>query len=255
MRQLSLRTRLILGVILLAGVGLLAADVATYKALSSFLVDQTDRQLDDAHRAVEFRRHPFGPGGPAGSGDVAGAVRGYAVQIRSLSTGAVVLSSGARRFPEDKPVVPKWPTNVALPDTTEQGTGDLVRYLTVGAATGGGRFRVRAWTDDNDPNVLMLLGAPLKTVDSTLHRLLLIELLVTLIVLAALAALGLYVVRLGLRPLAAIGATAAKIAGGDLTKRIEREDERTEVGRLGRSLNAMLAQIEAGYRAREASVR
>src|SRR5206468_10586509 len=103
------------------------------------------------------------------------------------------------------------------------------------------------------PQLLLLLGAPLHSVDSTLHRLLLIELLVTVAVLAALAALALWVVRLGLRPLAAIGATAAKIADGDLTQRIAREDDRTEVGRLGKALNAMLTQIEAGYRAREAS--
>jgi two-component system OmpR family sensor kinase len=55
--------------------------------------------------------------------------------------------------------------------------------------------------------------------------------------------------------LAAIAETAAKIGAGDLTQRIEREDDRTEIGRLGRALNAMLAQIEAGYRAREASER
>jgi two-component system, OmpR family, sensor kinase len=78
---------------------------------------------------------------------------------------------------------------------------------------------------------------------------------VSALVLAALAAVGLWVVRLGLRPLAAISETAAKIGAGDLTQRIEREDDRTEIGRLGRALNAMLAQIEAGYRAREASER
>ena len=101
----------------------------------------------------------------------------------------------------------------------------------------------------------MILAAPLNGVDSTLHRLLLIELLVTASVLAALALLGLWVVRLGLRPLAAIGDTAAKIAAGDLAQRVERAEERTEVGRLGLALNAMLAQIESAFRAREESER
>ncbi len=92
-------------------------------------------------------------------------------------------------------------------------------------------------------------------VDSTLHQLFWIELLVTALVLAAIAALGLWVVRLSLRPLDAIGATAAAIAGGDLTRRIERAEQKTEVGRLGLALNAMLAQIEAAFKAREASER
>jgi two-component system OmpR family sensor kinase len=81
----------------------------------------------------------------------------------------------------------------------------------------------------------------------------LIELVATAAVLAAIAVLGLWVVRLGLRPLRAIEQTAGAIAGGDLSKRVERSDERTEVGRLGLALNAMLGQIESAFNAREAS--
>ena len=51
------------------------------------------------------------------------------------------------------------------------------------------------------------------------------------------------------------GKTAAAIAAGDLSRRVERDDERTEVGRLGLSLNAMLARIESSFRAQEASER
>ena len=77
----------------------------------------------------------------------------------------------------------------------------------------------------------------------------------TALVLAAIGGLGLWVVRLGLRPLAAIGDTAAAIASGDLSQRVERAEPRTEVGRLGIALNAMLAQIESSLRALEASER
>ena len=74
-------------------------------------------------------------------------------------------------------------------------------------------------------------------------------------VLLALAVLGLWVVRLGLRPLDAIGETAAAIAAGDLTRRVERAEPSTEVGRLGLALNAMLGQIESAFKAREATER
>ncbi len=67
--------------------------------------------------------------------------------------------------------------------------------------------------------------------------------------------LGLWVIRIGLRPLTEIGATAATIAAGDLSQRVARDDDRTEVGRLGRALNAMLAQIESAFNAQEASER
>ena len=60
-------------------------------------------------------------------------------------------------------------------------------------------------------------------------------------------------VRIGLRPLVAIEHTAAAIGAGDLSKRVERAEPRTEIGRLGLALNAMLGQIEHAFRAREAS--
>ena len=78
----------------------------------------------------------------------------------------------------------------------------------------------------------------------------------TALVLAAIGGLGFWVIRLSLRPLDAIETTAAAIAAGDLTQRVELADEQTEVGRLGLALNAMLAQIEDVVQgAREASER
>ena len=68
-----------------------------------------------------------------------------------------------------------------------------------------------------------------------------------------LALLSLAVVRLGLRPLERIAATAGAIAGGDLSRRVEPAETDTEVGRLGLALNAMLAQIETAFAERAAS--
>ena len=50
MSRLSLRARLVLGVLLVAAVGLLVADAVTYAALRSFLLDRVDQTLDDDHR-------------------------------------------------------------------------------------------------------------------------------------------------------------------------------------------------------------
>jgi two-component system OmpR family sensor kinase len=59
----------------------------------------------------------------------------------------------------------------------------------------------------------------------------------------------------GLRPLDEIETTAAAIAAGDLSRRVERAEPRTEVGRLGLALNAMLGQIEAAFKGQAASER
>jgi two-component system OmpR family sensor kinase len=55
------------------------------------------------------------------------------------------------------------------------------------------------------------------------------------------------------RPLARVEKTAAAIAAGDLSRRVEIDNPNTEVGRLGGSLNAMLAHIESSFAARAAS--
>ena len=67
---------------------------------------------------------------------------------------------------------------------------------------------------------------------------------------AALAGIGLPLVRASLAPLSRIEATAAAIAGGDLSRRIDHPSSSTEVGGLADALDTMLGQIEAAYRAR-----
>jgi two-component system OmpR family sensor kinase len=97
------------------------------------------------------------------------------------------------------------------------------------------------------------VAIPLSETQRILDRLVLTELLVGGGVLILVAALALWLVRIGLRPLEGIGETAGAIAAGDLSRRVEPADDRTEVGRLGASLNAMLAQIEAAFDERRAT--
>jgi two-component system, OmpR family, sensor kinase len=70
------------------------------------------------------------------------------------------------------------------------------------------------------------------------------------IAVALLALVGLPLVRASLTPLARIESTAAAIAAGDLSRRIDHPKGNTEVGRLASALDTMLSNIEAAYRAR-----
>lgn len=63
------------------------------------------------------------------------------------------------------------------------------------------------------------------------------------------------VVRSNLQPLRRIEATAARIAAGDLTQRVEDAPPSTEVGSLAASLNTMLGQVESSFTAQQASER
>ncbi len=259
--RLSLRARLVLGVMAVAAIGLAAADVATFTSLRSFLLTRTDRSLGGKAMSVE-RSVLGGPGGHDGGGHgpgfgnnssrgVPGTEPGDFAQV-SASDGTIISTQQTpRRFDQPTPSPPRLPASLDAPAGDQPGAA---RFFSVSSQDGKEHYRVRVGRA-HDSDAIVVVATSLSEVDSTLGRLVLIELLVTAVVLAALAALGLWVVRLGLRPLGAIGATATAIAGGDLTRRVERAEGRTEVGRLGLALNAMLAQIESAFKEREASER
>jgi two-component system, OmpR family, sensor kinase len=248
--RLSLRARLVLGVIVLAAAGLAVAGVATYASLRSFLLDRTDETLQESHFGIE---HALEEGGCPESGGrpLAGASPGDYVEVRG-SDGTVLCRVQIVGRNDRTPLPPKLPETIDAPAAADRGP-DTAAYFTVPAESGGGRYRVRASSEGS--NATLIVATSLADVDATLRRLLLVELLVAGVVLAALAVLGLWVVRLGLKPLGEIEKTAAAIGGGDLSRRVERAEPRTEVGRLGLALNAMLGQIETAFEARAASER
>jgi two-component system OmpR family sensor kinase len=242
LKRLSLRARLVLGVIVLAALGLGAADVATYTSLRSFLIDRTNSTLDSL-------QHAFGQPGFAGAGP--GQPPVY-IQLRAANGTTIVAQQSSPRFDADgERSPPKLPATISLAGAKQRGP-DLVRYFDVPTVSGDDRYRVRASHEPGKAGMLVV-AISLNDVDDTLHRLVVVEAAVTAAVLAALTLLALWLVRDALRPLRAIERTAGAIAAGDLTQRVERADDRTEVGRLGVALNAMLGQIESAFRAREAS--
>jgi two-component system OmpR family sensor kinase len=259
LQRLSLRARLVLGVIVLATAGLVAADVATYTALKSFLFDRIDNTLNSVHPGVENALFPGrGPGpGPGGGGghipDLFTSIPGDCIAIRRLNQSTISSGCIPPFGTSVSPPGPSYPATIRITSKPSRDNGDRIAFFTTKAVSGGGSYRVRASIEGSVPNRILLIAAALKDVTSTLHRLLLIELLVTAVVLAAITALGLWIVRIGLRPLDEIEETAAAIAAGDLSRRVERAESRTEVGRLGLTLNRMLEKIEEGVTALEAS--
>jgi two-component system, OmpR family, sensor kinase len=143
------------------------------------------------------------------------------------------------------------PALPSKPQLSKLGGGPL-HVFTVNSESGSGlRYRAAAFAV-SDARTLVV-AVPLREVDQTLDRLLEVEGLVGAGVIFALLVLGWVVVRLGLQPLERIGRVAREIAHGDLTRRVEPATTRTEVGRLGLSLNDMLMQIEQAFADRKQS--
>ena len=148
-------------------------------------------------------------------------------------------------------MTPRLPTGETAPAAprlpADLGAGERI----VVDSDGGPRYRV---VSERAPaGEIVIAALPLTETDATLSRLLVIEGLVFGAVLLALGFGAWWIVRIGLRPLDAIGATAGAIAAGDLGRRVEPAEPRTEVGRLGLSLNAMLARLEEAFAERRAS--
>src|SRR6266516_2637785 len=100
-RLTSLRARLVLGVIVVAALGLAIADVATSASLRSFLFHRTDSALQSSHPEVEGAvLSPRSGGGPGPS--PLGAAPGIDyVQVRTLS-GRIVLSRPVFQFTQEQ---------------------------------------------------------------------------------------------------------------------------------------------------------
>ena len=245
----SLRARLVAGVVILAAVGLIVLGGVTYAEQRSFQLDRIDQQVHAAVFPLSGQldqRSPNLPSRPAPDGDSDHGPGGHDDNFpygtygeRRNAYGTVVAKLPVTRYGQTTPETPSLPK-------------DLPLNKTVSVSADGTRYRVLAVPDRFDTGTTVV-AVPLRDVDQTLHRLLLVEALVVAAVLVALGASAYGVVRIGLRPLDRMALTAGKIAGGDLSHRVEPETDRTEVGRLGMALNRMLERLEEAFSRREAS--
>jgi two-component system OmpR family sensor kinase len=257
----SLRARLLAGLLALAAAGLLLLAGITYGEQRSFLLDRVDQQARAAVPAVAHQLggdspHAFPGGAPPAGGagygtdpdDDGKGPPGVGVNLPPGTYGEVRSASGrvldhvVLSYGEDAP---------ARPDIPARLEADHV--ITVGSKDGDMNYRVLAAEGPPGTGEATVVAVPLHDVDETLQRLLLVEGLVIAGVLLALGAMGWLVVRLGLRPLDRIAATAGAIAAGDLSRRVSPATDRTEVGRLGLALNGMLSRLERAFAERRAS--
>lgn len=263
---MALRTRLLIAIGVIALVALVVADVVTYRSLETFLYQRVDQQLDQSQVRLQqeadtvglvcIRPGQYAPGAGAPS-DAGGRpfspppfFQTSAAEVRYAS-GGVVDAQSCPAYVNSKSFSPVLPKTIA--GLSSSNPSQAVYFNASATQAGGPVFRVRA-SMLADGHILIVAQA-LDDIGSTLHHLLLIELAVTggAVVVALIG--GLWLVRLGLRPLRDMERSAESIADGNLTERVPGENDKTEVGRLARTLNVMLSRIESAFSARLASER
>jgi two-component system, OmpR family, sensor kinase len=240
LERTPLRVKLIAVMLLLVTITLALISLASVSALRGYLLGRLDDQLERV--AVGFVRAP--PEGFAGPEGFRPPPSPYLLQFRDAS-GQVVGSLDNRLQQNRQP--PRLPTDPA------QLLAHVGVPFTVPSTSGGGQWRVVLAPLNDGSGGTVAVASTLDDIGATIHRLVLIDLIASVGVLLVLAGVGVGIVAASLRPLVEIERTAGAIAAGDLTRRVPDRDPRTEVGRLGRALNSMLAQIESAFRSRAAS--
>jgi two-component system OmpR family sensor kinase len=266
-RAWPLRRRLVVSILLLiAALSLIVGAVSTL-ALRGYLVDRLDAQVtaatsrfqgvvdgprgDDPGRPDPQRPDPQRPG------------PGEFLPLAGLSPATV----GAFARGDDIEAVILGDALEQTPITIAQA--ELMLAVSPGAApvtldlgTGLGEYRLAAVTANDGRTVI--IGQPLSAVYATVARLatLISGIAAAALVLAFLAVT--LIVRLALRPLDRVAATAAQVAElpldrGEVALAVRVHDRdadpSTEVGRVGAAINHMLGHVAAALAAREASER
>ena len=259
---MTLRLRLVLGLVVLVTAGLTVFGLATYTLYSRSQYDRLDAQLQASAPAViptlagkagvayddGDRDHFNGPGhgpGPAGGGhdgrpgppQVVPLV-GYA-ELRG-TTGAVVAG-----------VAQSSAAAVPLLDDTITVASGRGRFWTTGSQSGSGRWRVYAGPAEGLAGDTVVIAVPTTEVTSALRRLLVLEGSGGALLLGLLAAGAWLILRRGLHPLEQMATSARSITAGDLSERVSPSEGRTEVGQLGLALNTMLGELEAAFADRD----
>jgi two-component system OmpR family sensor kinase len=209
---MSLRARLLLVTVALVAAGLVVAGTLTYNALSSSLLRRVDEQLAAARgpaaAALRVDEH-FGPGPqpyellPPGTYLDLRNANGDVTDVRIFTY-------------EPRSGVPRLGLPDDLPGSDDSPPG-ATRTYTVDAVDGTA-YRALA-TSLGPRQGTLTVAIPLGETQRTLDRLVLTELLVGGGVLILVAALALWLVRVGLRPLEGIGETAGAIAAGASSRR------------------------------------
>jgi two-component system, OmpR family, sensor kinase len=251
---MRIRRRLIAIMIVLVALGLVAVDVVTYSSLHSYLYGRTDDQLSVAQDQVDSAfLHDESRGVPLSAATV-GRIVSPQVYVEILDrAGKAVLTrpSGSKLFQDPPPKLPaKLPVRAAftrheLTHGSYRPDAAAVNVPSVGAESQpDAEYRLQA---SALPNGTLVVAARLDSVNATLSSLLHVELAVSAGVVVALLIMLTLLITRGLRPLEDMTAEAGAIAAGDLTRRVQPADDKSEIGRLGKALNGMLAQIELAF--------
>ena len=250
----SLRNRLTVGVLVLSAIGFIGAGVGAQALLKNYLINQVDDQLLSVVNGTADRLDQAGIARDDDDDDDRGPQAARA-------------TTPLNRVPTSISVTVLDPFGNLVGgiggDLNSNQVTEYVKGLLPGqvAAFGSKPFTIEAPGADFRvattvlPSSLgsVIVAQSLSDFDKTTRQIGIVFLIIGGLVLLFIAFASRQVIKLSMKPLEKIEATAEKIAAGDLSARLENFEPDTEVGRLSTSLNQMLSRIEESFVARTES--
>ena len=193
-------------------------------------IRQVDQQLETFLPASRVAGNAKPPAHPSGSTPPVFNTNHYSAIYLAIIT------NGTRRV-----LSTPLGTKHASPELPTKNTTSLhhAAIVTVASTTGSLSWRAILVTLPHVHSEV-LVAASLNQVDATMRFLQLSLLLTGIIILAALTTAGIWITRLGLRPIAEVTDVAEAIVEGDRTRRVAGGQRGTEAGRLALAFNVML---------------
>ena len=242
---MSLRTRLLVGVLALSALAMAVVGVVVWRVLDHYLIQQVDDSLTrDSPSMVRALVGGQLPPGARSEAERALLRNRYYVAVRS-DTGEVVGQT---------PTPLEGSEYLSPPDLSEvapSASSAKSWFVTLSATSGSPTYRARVTPLQQGGTVVV--ATPITDVETTLSRLVTIEVIASGVVLLALSGLVIWVVRRGLRPLEDVVTAADGVAAGDLNHRVPVGNPNTEVGHLGVAFNTMVDRIQESFAERDES--
>ncbi|MFD7899997.1 sensor histidine kinase [Streptomyces sp. NPDC059743] len=237
----TLRARLTTGLLLLLALACLAVGVITVLALERFLMARLDHQLAvaDGRFAASLEDAEHGEHDGNANADTRGQAEGtFGARLLFGVPTQASLVHGYTHVPVPLSRADRDTLAAVPPD----GKGHNITLSSLGA------YRVVA--EPGHEGDTLLTGLPLRRVTDTVHRLEAVETAVFGAAIVVTGVAGAFWVRLSLRPLSRVAATATEVtrmplASGEVAMPdpVPDTDTRTEVGQVGAALNRMLGHV------------
>ncbi|MGI8665482.1 MAG: sensor histidine kinase, partial [Jatrophihabitans sp.] len=245
-RPKTLTARLAIGVVLLVAVLSSVTATVTYLSLRSFLYGQLDQQVSASAAAnANSIRQSFA--NPDSGNQINLMFTGERLWLNLINSDGSVPKIFIKSSQRDEFAVLDLPA-----DRAQRFIAHTNNIMTVDSGGEPLHAQSVAVTDGN----FVVIGLSTRQVVRTLHRLVLLELVIGVAVIVIAAALTSWGVRVGLRPLRRVTRTAQEVTaelgpdGSGLERRVSVEGAAVEVEQVATSVNTLLHAVETEFAAR-----